>query len=255
MRFVRYSEKDEEIHQGWLLDDMVGAIDGDLFRGYRRLTARVPVNGVRLHPPVLPGKIICVGRNYQAHAAEHGVEVPETPLIFMKPPSAIIGDHQTILLPPQSSNVEHEAELAVVIGKRCRSVSMGKASDVIFGFTCANDVTARDLQHLDGQWTRAKGFDTFCPIGPWIESEFDPADALLTCRVNGEMRQMASTGEMVYSVGQLIAYISSIMTLEPGDLILTGTPAGVGPLLAGDQVQVEIEGIGSIQNAVGVFSD
>ncbi|NPV56214.1 MAG: fumarylacetoacetate hydrolase family protein [Anaerolineae bacterium] len=253
MRFVRYSEKDGEIHQGWILDDQVGAIDGDLFRGYRRLTARLPLEQVRLHPPVQPGKIICVARNYREHADEQGVEAPAAPLIFMKPPSSIIGDKQTILLPRQSSWVEHEAELAVIIGKRCRSISMGKAADYIFGYTCANDVTARDLQREDGQWTRAKGFDTFCPIGPWIETEFDPADALLTCRVNDEMRQMASTGEMIFSIGQLVAYITSIMTLEPGDMILTGTPAGVAPLLAGDKVEIEIEGIGSIGNTVGVY--
>jgi len=169
----------------------------------------------------------------------------------LKPPSAIIPNGGTILLPPQSSQVEHEAELVVVIGKRRRNITAENAKKHIFGYTIGNDVTARDLQRIDEQWTRAKGFDTFCSFGPWIDTEFDPADAVVTCRVNGQMRQMASTRDMIFNVGTLIAYISSIMTLEPGDLIFTGTPAGVGQLKHGDEVLVEIEGLGALKNSVG----
>jgi 2-keto-4-pentenoate hydratase/2-oxohepta-3-ene-1,7-dioic acid hydratase in catechol pathway len=168
----------------------------------------------------------------------------------MKPPSSIINPDDTIVLPPQSAQVEHEGELVVVIGKRGRHVTAENAKKHILGYTIGNDVTARDLQKSDGQWTRAKGFDTFCPFGPWIDTEFDPADAVLTVRVNGQMRQMASTRDMVFNVGVLVAYISSVMTLEPGDLIFTGTPSGVGILKDGDEVSVEIEGLGLIRNRV-----
>jgi 2-keto-4-pentenoate hydratase/2-oxohepta-3-ene-1,7-dioic acid hydratase in catechol pathway len=172
------------------------------------------------------------------------------PLIFLKPPSTLIAHGETVFLPPQSQQVEHEAELAVVIGKTGRWVPPEEAHDHIFGYTVANDVTARDLQYRDGQWTRGKGFDTFCPLGPWIETEFDPADAVITCHVNDEMRQMASTRDMVFSVRQLIAFASSVMTLESGDIILTGTPSGVGTLQDGDEVEVTIEGIGTLGNPV-----
>jgi len=171
-------------------------------------------------------------------------------LIFLKPPTTIIGPGDRVVLPPQSQKVEHEGELVVVISKKARWVPPEQALEYVLGYTAGNDVTARDLQMRDGQWTRGKGFDTFAPLGPWIETEFDPADALVTCTVNGEMRQMASTRDMVFGVRQLIAFISSVMTLLPGDLIYTGTPAGVGPLLAGDVVEVSIEGIGKLSNPV-----
>jgi len=203
--------------------------------------------------PAAPSKIICVGRNYPAHAAEHSAEVPSEPLLFFKPPSSLIGPGDPITLTPQSSRVEHEAELALVIGRRCRRVTPEKAWQAVLGITCANDVTARDLQRQDKLWTRAKGFDTFCPLGPWIVTgvtEQDAADLQVTCRVNGEIRQQGRTSEMVFSPAQLIAYISSIMTLKPGDLLLTGTPAGVGPLAAGDTVEVEIETVGVLHNPV-----
>jgi len=205
---------------------------------------------VNLIAPVQPGKIICVGRNYPAHATEHGVSVPEIPLLFFKPPSSVIGPGTAIRLPPQSSSVEHEAELALVISKRGRWITIEDAPDHILGYTAALDVTARDLQQMDNQWTRAKGFDTFCPLGPWIDTDVDPADALITCSVNGQLRQMGSTRDLVFPVYELVAYISSIMTLEPGDVVLTGTPSGVGPLLEGDEVSVEIEGIGVLTNRV-----
>ena len=251
MRIVRYETQDgRKPKYGWLLDDRVGEISGNPFGRYRRNEAQTPLADVRLIPPCEPSKIVCVGRNYVEHARELGNEVPKVPLIFMKPPSSIIANGGTILLPPQSAQVEHEAELVVVVGKRGRNVTTEDARKYIFGYTVGNDVTARDLQKADGQWTRAKGFDTFCPFGPWIDTEFDPADAVITCRVNGQMRQMASTRDMVFNVGVLIAYVSSVMTLEPGDLIFTGTPAGVGELKNGDRVEVEIEGLGSLSNTV-----
>ncbi|HXF86398.1 MAG TPA: fumarylacetoacetate hydrolase family protein [Anaerolineales bacterium] len=252
MRIVRYTLKEGHTKPkyGWLLGDKVGEISGNIFGRYRRKEAEIPLANVTLLAPCEPTKIICVGRNYVEHAKELGNEVPKVPLIFLKPPSAIINPSDTIILPPQSAQVEHEGELVVVIGKRGRYITAEDAKKYILGYTVGNDVTARDLQKTDGQWTRAKGFDTFCPFGPWIDTEFDPADAILTCRVNGQMRQMASTRDMVFNVGVLIAYISSIMTLEPGDLIFTGTPSGVGPLKDGDEVSVEIEGLGELRNKV-----
>src|SRR6266545_4050562 len=251
MRIVRYETQDgKKPKYGWLLGDKIGEISGNVFGRYRRNEAETPLADVRLVAPSEPSKIVCVGRNYVEHAKELGNEVPKVPLIFLKPPSSIIPNQGTILLPPQSVQVEHEAELVVVIGKRGRNITTENAKKHIFGYTIGNDVTARDLQNTDSQWTRAKGFDTFCSFGPWIDTEFDPADAVVTCRVNGQMRQMASTRDMVFNVGTLIAYIYSIMTLEPGDLIFTGTPAGVGELKHGDEVVVEIEGLGTLKNPV-----
>jgi 2-keto-4-pentenoate hydratase/2-oxohepta-3-ene-1,7-dioic acid hydratase in catechol pathway len=250
MRFVRFQQGEESPRFGWLHENKIGEIEGDLFGAYKRLKAEIPLKDVRLLAPSMPSKIICVGRNYVEHAKELGNEVPKMPLIFLKPPSSVIASGETILLPPQSAQVEHEAELVAVIGKRGRNVTAESARDHIFGYTLGNDVTARDLQKSDGQWTRAKGFDTFCPFGPWVDTDFDPADALVTCRVNGQMRQLASTRDMVFSVGMLIAYISSVMTLQPGDLIFTGTPAGVNQLKAGDTVEVEIDGLGLLSNPV-----
>lgn len=252
MRFVRFQIGEDAPRYGWLHEDKVGGIEGDLFGAYKRLKAEIPFKDVRLLAPSAPSKIVCVGRNYVEHAKEHGAEVPKIPLIFLKPPSSVLAPGGAILLPPQSQQVEHEAELVVVIGKRGRNVTTESARDYALGYTIGNDVTARDLQKSDGQWTRAKGFDTFCPFGPWIDTDFDPSDALITCRVNGQMRQLASTRDMVFNIGVLIAYISSVMTLEPGDLIFTGTPAGVGPLQAGDSVEVEIDGLGLLSNPVQV---
>jgi 2-keto-4-pentenoate hydratase/2-oxohepta-3-ene-1,7-dioic acid hydratase in catechol pathway len=183
---------------------------------------------------------VCVGRNYAAHAKELGSDLPVEPLLFLKPPSSLIGPGDAVVLPPESARVEHEAELGVVIGRRARLVSRERAMEYVFGFTCVCDVTARDLQRKDGQWTRAKGFDTFCPVGPFIETDFDPTNARIVCRVNGEVRQDASTGQMIFDVPSLVAYVSRVMTLEPGDLLITGTPEGVGPLAAGDALEVEL---------------
>ena len=250
MRFVRYQYKAEPAQFGWILEDRVGPVEGTPFGDFRRLEVERDLDEVRLLAPLLPGKILCIGRNYVAHALEQNAEVPEVPLLFLKPPSSVIGPGQTILLPPQSQQVEHEGELVAVIGKRGRWIPPEEAFDYLLGYTVGNDITARDLQRRDGQWTRGKGFDTFCPLGPWIETEFDPSDALITCHVNDELRQMGSTRDMVFSVRNLIAYASSIMTLEPGDVLLTGTPAGIGPLQPGDIVEVTVEGLGTLTNPV-----
>lgn len=250
MRFIRYRTEGENPTFGWIYEEKVGPLEGSPFADFRREEALIPLEDVQLLAPVLPGKILCVGRNYAAHAKEHNAEVPEVPLIFLKPPSSVIGPGDTILLPPQSQLVEHEAELVVVIGKKGRWISTGEASNFILGYTIGLDVTARDLQRRDGQWTRSKGFDTFCPLGPWLETDFDPSDAMITCHVNGEMRQMASTRDMVFPVSQLVAFASSIMTLHPGDILMTGTPAGVGPLLPGDKIDATIEGLGKLSNSV-----
>ncbi len=255
MKIVRYQTNGDTSRgavYGWMLDDKIGEIQGDIFGEYRRREAKTPLAEVKLAAPCLPSKILCVGRNYVDHAKELGNEVPKVPLIFLKPPSSIISNGENILLPPQSHQVEHEAELVVVIGKRGRNITPETAKEYIFGYTIGNDITARDLQKIDGQWTRAKGFDTFCSFGPWIDTEFDASDAVVTCRVNGQMRQMASTRDMVFNVITLIAYISSVMTLEPGDIIFTGTPAGVGELKNGDVVDVEIEGLGKLSNPVKI---
>ena len=198
-----------------------------------------------------PSKIVCVGRNYLEHARELGNDVPERPLIFLKPPSSLLADGEAIVLPPESRQVEHEGEIALVIGRRARHVAEAEAWDFVAGIAPLNDVTARDLQKPDGQWTRAKGFDTFCPLGRAVPLDGLDRDALeVVCRVNGEVRQHGRVGEMAFSIPRLIAYISGVMTLEPGDVIATGTPAGVGPLHDGDLVEVEIPGVGSVRNPV-----
>lgn len=255
MRFIRYSYKNKPVEYAWVdKNDQVGLIDGSIYSDFRRLETYIALKDIRLQAPVNSSKIIGVGRNYAEHANEQGVEIPEIPLIFLKAPSALIGNGEFIEIPPQSQQVEHEAELGVVIGKKARWVPAEKTAEYILGYTICCDVTARDLQRRDGQWTRGKGFDTFCPVGPWIETEFDPADALITCKVNGELRQMASTREMVFTIPQLVAYITSIMTLEPGDLIMTGTPGGIGLLLAGDEIEISIEGIGVLKNHVRAYN-
>jgi len=210
----------------------------------------VPLGRNELLCPVAPSKVVCVGRNYRAHAAELGNEVPAEPLLFLKPPSALLPEGGTILLPAASARVEHEAELGVVVGRRLQAASPEEALEAVFGLTCVNDVTARDLQRKDVQFTRGKGFDTFCPCGPWIETEADPADLEVRCRVGGQVRQEGRTSDMIWGVGPLLSFISGVMTLEPGDLVATGTPEGVGPLADGDEVEVEIAGVATLRNPV-----
>ncbi|MBI4770018.1 MAG: fumarylacetoacetate hydrolase family protein [Chloroflexi bacterium] len=252
LTFLRFSRtgSDADARYGWLNGEEIGALEGSPFGEFSRGGVVSALADVVLLPPCQPGKILCVGRNYPAQVQEAGVEAPALPLLFLKPPSSLLGHGGVIRLPAQSQQVEHEAELAVVIGKRARFVAPEAATDYIFGYTIANDVTARDLQQQDGQWTRAKGFDTFCPLGPWIVTGLDPADRVIYCEVNGQMRQMGATREMVFPIPQLVAFASGVMTLLPGDVILTGTPAGVGPLAEGDEVVVEIEGIGRLRNTV-----
>lgn len=251
MKIARFSH-DGAIDYGIVDEDALVVLAGDpMFAGFDTTGERVPLGKVgALLAPVIPrSKVVAVGKNYRDHAAEMGGEAPEEPLLFLKPNTAVIGLGDAILLPAQSERVEFEGELAVVIGKIARHVPAEKAHEHIFGYTVANDVTARDLQQKDGQWARAKGFDTFCPLGPVIETELDP-EAFLRTRVNGELKQEARISEMVHDIPSIIAYASSVFTLLPGDVILTGTPAGVGPIVAGDTVEVEVEGVGSLVNPV-----
>lgn len=240
---------------GLLIDSIIHAWDGDPFAS-PDWTPGEPLGAVgelELAPPVSPSKIVCIGRNYAAHAAEHNSEVPAEPMLFFKPPSAIIAPGQPIQFETGWGRIDHEAELAVIIGKAARKVRREDALDYVLGYACANDVSARDFQKKDNQWGRAKGFDTFCPVGPWISTDLEPSDLAVRCIVNGETRQDSRTSNMVFDVPTLIAFISGVMTLLPGDLILTGTPAGVSQLFDGDVVDIEIEGIGTLRNPVEVF--
>lgn len=249
MRICRIALEDE-LHYGVIEADAVALLSSHPFGPFEPDGRVLPLADVRLVAPVLPSKIIAVAKNYADHAREMGGEVPPAPMIFLKPSTSVVGPGEPITLPWQSEQVEHEAELAVVIGRLCRDVPEERVPEVVLGYTCANDVTARDLQRTDGQWGRAKGFDTFCPLGPWIETGLDVDDAAIECRVNGEVRQSGSTGDMVRDVAELVSWVSSVMTLLPGDVILTGTPAGVGPLVAGDEVSVTIDGLGTLTNPV-----
>lgn len=239
---------------GIIEDDFVHVLSGDLSEATLRFDERdeiVPLNAVELLPPSEPSKIVCVGRNYREHAAELGNPMPEQPLLFLKPPSAVIGHNDCIVLPSISERVEHEGELAVVIGRRARGIDDAEDPlSYVLGLTCLNDVTARDLQRADVQFTRAKSFDTFCPLGPYIVTELDPSDLKIETSVNGDIRQSGRTSDMAFPVSFLVRYISRVMTLEPGDVIATGTPSGVGPLRNGDAVEVFVEGIGVLRNTV-----
>jgi 2-keto-4-pentenoate hydratase/2-oxohepta-3-ene-1,7-dioic acid hydratase in catechol pathway len=252
MRIVRFMAGGQPAY-GLVEDGRLYQMEGSPFDSFTPGAAAGTIDDIRLLAPCRPTKIVAIGRNYVEHAREHQAEMPAEPLIFLKPPSAVIAHQQSIILPPQSKQVEHEGELAVVIGTRAKNASEASAWSHVLGVTCANDVTARDLQRSDGQWSRAKGFDTFCPIGPWIEIGLTPDQigALsITCRVNGQVRQSANSRDMVFGIPRLVAHISAAMTLEPGDVILTGTPAGVGPLVEGDVVEVDIESIGVLRNSV-----
>ena len=237
-----------------LLEDggLIHVITGDpIYSGIQKTAAIVPLSKVRLLAPVIPrSKVVCIGKNYADHAAEMGGVVPEEPIIFLKPNTSVIGPNDTIVWPDMSERVDHESELAIVIGRLCKDVPIERVNDVIFGYTIANDVTARDLQKKDGQWTRAKGFDTFCPIGPWIDTEFIPGTQKITATVNGELKQSAQLSDMIFKVPEIINFVSRVMTLLPGDVILTGTPAGIGPMIAGGSATMSIEGLGDLTNKV-----
>jgi 2-keto-4-pentenoate hydratase/2-oxohepta-3-ene-1,7-dioic acid hydratase in catechol pathway len=230
----------------------IRAIASDpLYAGVFKEEEIFSLDEVRLLAPVIPrSKVVCVGKNYADHAAEMGGEVPEEPIIFIKPNTSVIGPNEVIQWPSSSERIDHEAELAVVISKICKEVPREKANDVIFGYTVANDVTARDLQKKDGQWSRAKGFDTFCPLGPWIDTEFKPGKQLVTAQVDGELKQSAPLSDMVFDVSFIIEFVTKVMTLLPGDVILTGTPSGIGPMNPGGEVIVSVEGLGSLKNRV-----
>jgi 2-keto-4-pentenoate hydratase/2-oxohepta-3-ene-1,7-dioic acid hydratase in catechol pathway len=250
MRIARFST-DDGVSFGVVEDDSIAAIAAHPFGEVRFTGARFPLADVRLVAPILPSKIVAIGKNYADHAREMGGEAPAEPVIFLKPSTAVIGPLEAIAYPQKlSERVDYEGELAVVIGRLCRDVPVERAAEVILGYTCANDVTARDLQQRDGQWSRAKSFDTFCPIGPWIETAADPSDLAITTTVNGAVRQESRTSLLLHDVPALIAYVSQVMTLLPGDVILTGTPAGVGALEIGDEVAVTIESIGTLTSRV-----
>ena len=251
MKIVRVDSNVDDITYGAVQAEGIRLHLGSPFVAWEPTETIVGWDQARLLAPVIPTKIVAVGRNYIDHAAELDNEIPEEPAIFLKPPTSVIGPLQAIRIPAETDNVHHEAELALVVGKVARDVRIEDAGSYILGYTAANDVTARDLQRSDVQWTRAKGFDTFCPLGPAIDTDLDPLEGLqVTCRVNGELRQSGSTADMVFGVSELLSYVSHVMTLLPGDVILTGTPAGVGPITAGDRVEVEIEGIGVLMNTV-----
>jgi 2-keto-4-pentenoate hydratase/2-oxohepta-3-ene-1,7-dioic acid hydratase in catechol pathway len=263
-RFAHGSDVGYGIVEDVQQDGAAGAGAGDLvvaeLRGHPfgigedsvQLTgSRYPLAEVRLLAPVLPSKVVAIGKNYADHAREMGGEPPDDPVIFLKPSTAVVGPRDPIIYPVHvSERVDFEGELAVVIGRLCKQVPPERVPEVVFGYTCANDVTARDLQARDGQWARAKGFDTFCPLGPWIETDLDPGDLELTTMVNGEIRQNSRTSLLLHGVTALITYVSAVMTLLPGDVLLTGTPAGVGPLKDGDEVSVTVENIGTLSNGV-----
>ena len=250
MKIVRIKAGDD-IAYGVADTEGVLVYNGSPFVAWEPTETVVPWPSVKLLSPVLPTKVLCVGKNYEDHAAEFDGEVPDEPLIFMKPATSVIGQNDPVIHPSISSEVHHEAELAVIISRPARNVKAEDASRYIFGYTAANDVTARDLQRRDGQWTRAKGFDTFCPLGPAIETELDPLERLaVICKVNGDVRQAGFTSDMIFGVAEIVEYITAFMTLLPGDVILTGTPSGVGKVEPGDVMEVEVDGIGTLVNRV-----
>ena len=233
-------------------DNTITVITGDpIYQGIQKTAAKLELTKVRLLAPVIPrSKIVCIGKNYADHAAEMGGVVPDEPIIFIKPNTTVIGPGDTIVWPSMAPSIDYEAELAIVIGRICKEVPKEKVNDVIFGYTLANDVTSRELQKKDGQWTRAKGFDTFCPLGPWIETDFVPGTQRITTTVNGEVKQDGNLNDMIFKVADIINFVSSVMTLLPGDVIITGTPAGIGPMPEKSTVAVSIEGLGQLTNKV-----
>jgi 2-keto-4-pentenoate hydratase/2-oxohepta-3-ene-1,7-dioic acid hydratase in catechol pathway len=251
MKIVRVDAEADDITYGAVEPDGIRLYHGSPFFQWERSETVLPITEVKLLSPVIPTKIVCIGKNYADHAAEMDSDVPTSPVLFLKPPTSVIGPLSPIRRPPESSNVHYEGELAVVMGKIARNVSPDRVLSHVLGYTAANDVTARDLQRADGQWTRAKGFDTFLPLGPAIDTEFDPSEPhTITTSVNGVIKQDGVTSDLVFGVAELVSFVSRVMTLLPGDVILTGTPSGVGPIVEGDRVEVEIEGIGVLMNPV-----
>ena len=258
MRIARFSVDDEPKYGLVETDDpeglvgTVAVLDSDpLYRPVQLTGEVLQLADVRLLAPVIPrSKVVCVGRNYADHAAELGNDVPAEPMIFLKPNTSVIGPRDGIVYPEQTNDLQFEGELAIVIGRICRDLPKERAEEVIFGYTIANDVTARDLQKSDGQWARAKGYDTFCPLGPWIQTDLDVADLRVTTTLNGETKQDGRTSQFIFDIPTVLAYITSFTTLLPGDVVLTGTPAGVGPMLPGDSVSITVDGLGTLTNRV-----
>jgi len=258
MRLVRFAPNEKagigtDPHFGVLNDqDQILVLKGDpLFSGIVPTETKIALADVRLLAPIIPrSKVVCVGKNYADHAAEMNSEVPKEPIIFLKANTTVIGPHETIQWPKMSERVDFEGELAIVISRICKEVPREKVGDDIYGYTIANDVTARDLQTRDGQWSRAKGFDTFCPLGPWIETDFTPGDQKIVTTLNGQVKQSEPITSMIFKIPEIIEFISSVMTLLPGDVILTGTPSGIGPMAAGDEVTITIDGLGSLSNKI-----
>ena len=235
---------------GVLNNGEISELDGETFSSFKTFRAMHRRADVRLLSPCVPTKVVAVGLNYRDHAKELGMAVPDTPVLFLKPPTAVIGPGESIVCPAMSGRVDYEGELGIVIKDRISGIGPDDVRGHLLGYTCVNDVTARDLQKKDGQWTRAKAFDTFCPVGPWIETALEPHDLLIETFLNGDRKQSSRTSQFIFGVDHLVSFISQVMTLNPGDLILTGTPAGIGPMQAGDEVEVRIEGIGSLTNTV-----
>ncbi|MFH1867673.1 MAG: fumarylacetoacetate hydrolase family protein [Candidatus Omnitrophota bacterium] len=250
MKIARFKHNSKTEH-GIVEGDKIRLLSGSIFdENIRIKSERVDINEVNLIHPVSPSKVICVGLNYRGHARELKMPIPDEPVIFLKPPTSVIGPGDDIIYPQGVRRLDHEAELAIVIKRRARKISYNQADEYILGYVCLNDITARDLQEKDGQWTRAKSFDTFCPIGPYICDEIDPDDAEIRLSVNGKLRQSSNTSDLIFPVRYLVSFVSFVMTLLPGDIIATGTPKGVGPLSRGDEVDLNIESIGSLVNRV-----
>jgi 2-keto-4-pentenoate hydratase/2-oxohepta-3-ene-1,7-dioic acid hydratase in catechol pathway len=249
MKLVRFRDGERTV-SGILDGAQVAELDSDFFGIGRTRKATHALSSIKLIAPCTPSKVVAVGLNYRDHALEMGFPLPDAPVLFLKPPTSVIGPDDPIMIPPRAGRIDYEAELGVVIKSRARSISPDQAPDHILGYTCVNDVTARDLQKQDGQWTRAKSFDSFCPVGPWIETDLDPGNLLVEAYLNNERKQSSRTGQLIFNVPFLVSFISYIMTLLPGDLIITGTPSGIGPMQPGDTIEVRIEGIGSLKNTV-----
>ncbi|MBN1289638.1 MAG: fumarylacetoacetate hydrolase family protein [Actinobacteria bacterium] len=251
MRIVRY-EHGQDSGFGILHDEVINEIEGSSGKGLYESENSFPLNESRLLAPVVPTKVVAVGLNYRDHAEELNMEIPDNPIIFIKVPNTVIGPGGKVCYPSQSEQVDYEAELGIVIGRTAYKVSEEEAEESILGYTCALDMTARDLQRADVQWSRAKNFDTFCPLGPWIETAVDPEDLAIELRLNGEVRQSSRTSRMIFKPLQLVSFVSDIMTLHPGDVIITGTPPGVGEVKPGDELEVEIEGIGTLNTSITI---
>lgn len=249
MKIIRFEYKGEQEY-GYLRDEIINILTGDIFSDAVETDTMVALEEVKVLPPVIPSKIVALGLNYEKHAREAGFDIPEEPLIFLKPPSAIIAHLEHVIYPANTDNVHYEGELGVVIGKKAHHVSEDEALDYVLGYTIVNDVSAREYQHKDGQWTRGKGYDTFCPVGPVIAAGLDPDNLDIKTRLNGKTVQDSNTNDMIFKTAHQISFISHVMTLIPGDLIITGTPLGVGPFNRGDCVEIEVEGIGVLKNFI-----